>query len=121
MQFTTPFAVLATAITMVQAGCYSGGESWSPDQVQANVELSGVCNNISGGFSSGQTKSACRNAGTPNKKLEFFITNTAGGSLSVSHDECVFRLGNEVNGCSNGGESTISSLKFRSDPNSGRC
>ncbi|KAH6890088.1 hypothetical protein BKA70DRAFT_1120812, partial [Coprinopsis sp. MPI-PUGE-AT-0042] len=69
---------LATAITMVQAGCYSGGESWSPDQVQANVELSGVCNNISGGFSSGQTKSACRNAGTPNKKLEFFITNTAG-------------------------------------------
>ncbi|KAH6890082.1 hypothetical protein BKA70DRAFT_1234884 [Coprinopsis sp. MPI-PUGE-AT-0042] len=121
MQFTTFFAVLVTTITMVQARCYSGGETWSPDQVQANLEVSGVCDNISGGFSSGQTKYACRNAGTPDKKLEFSITNTAGGSLSVSHDECVFRLSIEINGCSHGGDTTTAGWRFRADPNSGRC
>ncbi|KAH6890092.1 hypothetical protein BKA70DRAFT_1540396 [Coprinopsis sp. MPI-PUGE-AT-0042] len=78
------FAVLATAITMVQAGCYSGGESWAPDQVQANNELNGLCDNLAGGFSGGQEKYACRNAGTANKRLEFWVKNTAGNSLSLT-------------------------------------
>ncbi|KAH6890081.1 hypothetical protein BKA70DRAFT_1163295 [Coprinopsis sp. MPI-PUGE-AT-0042] len=121
MQFTTFFAVLATAITMVQAGCYSGGETWSPDQVQANNELNGLCNNLAGGFTGGQEKYACRNAGTPNKKLEFRVTNTAGNSLSLNHGDCVLRLGNEINGCSHGGDTTTAGWRFRADPNSGRC
>jgi hypothetical protein len=113
MQFTALLAVLATAVTVAQAGCYSGGENWKPDQVQANNELDGMCKSLSGGFNGGQTKYACRNAGTPNKRLEFWVTNTAGNALHLNHGDCVLRLGNEINGCGHGGETTTAGWRFR--------
>jgi hypothetical protein len=115
MQFTALLAVLSTAITVVQAGCYSGGENWDRDRDQANSELHVMCIELSGGFNGGQTKYVCRDAVTPNKRLEFWVTNTAGNSLSLDLRDCVLRLGNEINGCGHGGETTTAGWKFRSD------
>ncbi|KAH8688937.1 hypothetical protein GQ44DRAFT_667654 [Phaeosphaeriaceae sp. PMI808] len=120
MHFPTLLAILAPVIVTVQADCYKKGETWAPDQVQANNELNGVCNGLQGDYSNGQTKYACRNAGTANKKLEFFIKRT-GDSGGISHADCVLRLSNEINGCSRGGISTINGFEYRSDPNEGRC
>ena len=106
-------AIIAPLLATVHAGCYSGGETWAPDQVQANNALDGACNDLSGGFSGGQSKYKCINAGTANKKFEFWVTNTAGNSLSLNKGDCVLRLSNEINGCGNGGDSTTAGWNFR--------
>lgn len=113
MQLSTLFAILAPAIATVQAGCYSGGDSWAPDQVQANNLLGELCNGLSGNFNGGETKYGCRNAGSANKKFEFWVKNTANSALYLGHDDCVLRLSNEINGCSNGGQSTTSGWNFK--------
>jgi hypothetical protein len=113
MQLSTLLVILAPAIVTVQATCYKSGDTWAPDQVQANNDLNGICNDISGNFNAGQVKYACRNAGSANKKLEFWIKNKGAGSGSTSHDECVLRLSNEINGCRQGGDSDIGSFNYR--------
>lgn len=113
MQPATLLAILASVIATAEAGCYGGGATWAPDQVQANNILGDVCNSASGNFGGGETKYQCRNAGTANKKLEFWVTNTVGNALWLGHGDCVLRLSNEINGCQHGGDSTISGWGFR--------
>ena len=113
MQLSTLFAILAPVISTAQAGCYSGDDTWAPDQVQANNALGDLCNSLSGSFSGGQSKYQCLDAGSANKKLEFWVTNTAGNSLSLNHDDCVLRLSNEINGCEHGGDTTTAGWDFR--------
>ncbi|KAF2448047.1 hypothetical protein P171DRAFT_408718 [Karstenula rhodostoma CBS 690.94] len=121
MQLSSLIAILAPIIATAQAGCYSGGDTWAPDQVQANTVLDGVCNSLSGKFSGKQTKYECKDATASVRKLEFWVTNVNGGERTVSHGDCVQRLGNEVNGCEHGGDTTTGDFDFRADPNSGRC
>jgi hypothetical protein len=113
MHFSTLLAVLAPVIATVQATCYTSGDTWAPDQVQANAVLDDVCNSLSGDYSTGQTKSACRNANSPNKTFNFYIKKVQNGGGAISHADCVYRLGNEINGCSRGGVSTINVHEFQ--------
>jgi hypothetical protein len=112
MQLSTLFTIFASAIA-VQAGCYSGGDTWAPDQVQANNLLDELCNGLSGDFAGGQTKYGCRDAGSANKKFEFWVQNTPSNSASLGHGDCVLRLSNEINGCQNGGDTTTAGWNFR--------
>ncbi|KAF2021245.1 hypothetical protein BU24DRAFT_416902 [Aaosphaeria arxii CBS 175.79] len=122
MQFTTFLAVMAPIIATVQAGCYSGGDSWGGDQGVANSVVDQICNGggVSGSFQGGQTKYACRQL-SGSKKGEFWVRWTGAGTLSLNDGDCRLRLKNEINGCSNGGESTVAGWFFRSDPNGGAC
>jgi hypothetical protein len=113
MHFSTLLAVLAPVIATVQATCYGSGDTWAPDQVQANAVLDDVCNSLSGDYSTGQTKYACRNANSPNKKFDFYIKKVQNGGGAISHADCVYRLSNEINGCSSGGVSTVNVHEFR--------
>lgn len=113
MQLTTLFFILAPVITTVRADCYSKGETWAPDQVQANNILGELCNGLSGDFDSKETKYGCRDAGSPNKKLEFWVKNTADNALNLGHGDCVLRLSNEINGCEKGGHQTTADWDFR--------
>jgi hypothetical protein len=113
MHFSTLVAVLASCIATAQADCYTSGDTWAPDQVQANGVLDDVCNNVSGNIGAGATNYACRNAGSPNKRFDFYVKNVADGDRSVSKEECVLRLSNEINGCQNGGITTTGDFEFR--------
>ena len=113
MQLFTLLVVLAPAIATVQATCYKSGDYWAPDQVQANNDLGGVCNEVSGDFTGNQVKYACRNAGSANKKHEYWVKNNGAGNAWASHDECILRLSNEINGCDRGGDSNAGSFNFR--------
>ncbi len=75
--------------------------------------LADVCNSASGNFGGGEVKYQCRNAGSGDTKFEFWVTNTAGEALSLTHGDCVYRLSNEVNGCRSGGDSTVAGWGFR--------
>lgn len=79
------FAVHSSVIATAQAGCCSGGETRAPDQVQANNILSDVYNGTSRGFRGGETRYQCRNAGTANKKLEFWVICASISLLSARH------------------------------------
>ncbi|KAJ4352692.1 hypothetical protein N0V95_004017 [Ascochyta clinopodiicola] len=95
MHPSTLFTILVSVVGTAQATCYRSGETWAPDQVQANNALSDVCNNLSNNFNGGQTKYA------------------SGNALYLNHGDCVLRLSNEINGCSRGGDTTIAGWNFR--------
>ncbi|KAH8732606.1 hypothetical protein GQ44DRAFT_821858 [Phaeosphaeriaceae sp. PMI808] len=126
MQLQTLFAVLATAIATVQAGCYSGAEpSWGPNKAYANQIVAEQCASgraLSGNFDNSQTRYYCRQI-SDNVKFEFFILRKIQGNfgVNVSPSTCEEKLKNEINGCANGGVSTVDGMEYRSDPNWGRC
>jgi hypothetical protein len=114
MHLHTIIAVLAPGIITVQAGCYSGGPTWYPDQGTANEFVYSICKSrgISGFFNQGQTKYRCRQMGS-DKKFEFWVQWKGPGGLTLHNQDCNMRLKNEINGCGNGGESTIADWYFR--------
>ena len=120
MQLTTALAFLSTVLPIgVSAGCFTSGEVWQ-DGGAARYHIERACKGyddnagaFQGYFSLGQAKSACvQHSGTQN--FAFFVQNlNMGAGFDLNDDDCVFRLQNEVNGCSRGGPSDIAGWRFR--------
>lgn len=113
MQLTTLFLILAPVIATVRADCYHRGMTWAPDQVQANNILKELCLGLSGNFGGKETKYGCQNAGSPDKKLEFWVRNNNKKALNLSPDDCVLRLSHKINDCKKGGHEAIAGWSFR--------
>ena len=118
MQLTAVLTFLSVALG-VSAGCYDSGEVWQ-DQGAARWHIERACKGYDGNrgafqgtFAPGEAKSACvTHSGT--QKFEFMVQNlNTGASFDLGDDDCVWRLQNEVNGCSRGGSSDISGWRFR--------
>jgi hypothetical protein len=121
-------AILATLVTFLgvsidkaSAGCYgSDSPSWKyKDNAQYHVNR--ACRGYDGNagvfqytFGLGETKYVCVNSPEPGQKFEFWIKNeNYGAYLDLNDDDCATRLGNEIWGCDNGGESSVSGWYFR--------
>ncbi|KAI1845451.1 hypothetical protein JX266_008309 [Neoarthrinium moseri] len=118
---TTLGAILSFGAQTVVSTCYKSGDDL-PDKAQAIAFITDACrgNNgmFTGAFGPLQTKSMCPNSHGVN--ILFEVQNLNGvGNYDLDDNECITRLGNEINACSRGGESTIASWRFRVDP--GNC
>lgn len=119
MQFSTIFLAIGSAafIDQALAGCYSGGGSWGAERGYAEQAVDGLCNSASeGGFTqtsffSGQTKAICAPL-TNEKKVDLSIHWGGTGTVDLGDGDCNLRLKNEINGCENGGDSTIDNWRF---------
>lgn len=118
MKFTLAILPLLTALTPVNAGCFSGGESWQ-DRGAARWHIERACKGYDGNqgafqgfFRPGEAKRACvQHSGT--QKFEFLVQNlNSRDGFDLGDGDCVWRLQNEVNGCEKGGSSDISGWRF---------
>lgn len=107
--------VLAFSAQGVLATCYGSGDHWPNKDTAAKFAYDACYNSngmFSGQFTPGQTKSMCpRDSGLG---LLFEVQNLwAGQYLDLNNDDCYTRLKNEIYGCNQGGESTVSNWRFR--------
>ncbi|KAK4631959.1 hypothetical protein CLAFUW4_02591 [Fulvia fulva] len=114
--------ILALGVQNVAAGCY-GGENW-PNQEEARSFVQNACYNnggmFTGWYAARQTKSMCPRASSNNMGLLFEVQNlNSNTGFDLGDDDCYNRLTNEIFGCGQGGESTVSGWRFRADP--GAC
>ncbi|KAI6373103.1 hypothetical protein MCOR25_003502 [Pyricularia grisea] len=123
MHFSTIAAtVIALLASPTQAECYTTGERWAEQRVDAYWVVQGMCTPqyVGGYFAPDQKKYQCIDL-ADGKKGEFEVQWRGQGSQVLSDGDCVAGLLNEVNGCDLGGESVHFGWFFRSDPNSGNC
>jgi len=114
MRLLALFPILVSTITKVQAICYTSGDEWGIDKIQANDALEEVCSHIADlGYGYGEVRYFCVNADSGEKKLEFWIRNAAKISHFLDKTVCVQSLGDEINGCSLGGASLWMPFGFR--------
>lgn len=113
MHLLALFVILASTVTKTQALCYTHGDNWGPDRNQANAALEETCSSLAFDYGRDQVKYFCINAESGNKKLEFSIENLAPRARFLEKPRCIHNLGNEINGCSMGGESDWVAFTFR--------
>jgi hypothetical protein len=99
------------------AGCYSGGQNWISEgnRNSARGAARDLCNYgvLAGWFNSpGYTKTACANLGN-GIRVDFAVGWRGSGGYTLNSGDCEYRLTNEINGCGNGGESTIADWFFK--------
>jgi hypothetical protein len=75
MQFAH-LALLALAITSVQAVCNDAGDVWGAELDQVVDNLDAVCNELVGDYESQAYKSTCRKSGASGKLFGFHISRT---------------------------------------------
>ncbi|KAF5646040.1 hypothetical protein F25303_5541 [Fusarium sp. NRRL 25303] len=126
----------ATVVTTVNAGCYTGGESFN-DKASAYDWANKLCYGykytkdgveytvgpkLAGTFGAESTvsgsKASCVDSN--NQKLEFFIDHIQDGSRVLGGDECYDGLQKEIS-CEHGGQSDYTNWSYKVDPNAGRC
>lgn len=117
MKSSTLFFFISTAaIKGAYAGCY-GGLKWGAEAGYANEAVDRYCDPsksesfTADPFFSGQIKPFCYPL-SGSKKADISIQWHGEGDRELSQGDCVFRLKNEINGCSNGGSSTIDDWTF---------
>jgi len=119
----TLITFLGVSINSASANCYNSNfpPAWF-DRDEAQYHVNRACrgyDGLSGGFQGwfgpGETKYVCVNCPDGRDcRLEFTIKNeNTGASFDLGDDDCATRLGNEIWGCSNGGESSVSGWHFR--------
>lgn len=109
--------VLSFGVSSVSAGCYGSGDSW-PNTEEARSFVQNACYNnggmFTGWYAPRQTKSMCPRSGGKSLGLLFEVQNlNTGAGFDLGDDDCYQRLTNEIFGCGNGGESTVSGWRFR--------
>jgi hypothetical protein len=119
----TTFATLITLLGSASANCYNPNfpPAWfNRDEAQWHVNRAcrgydGNSGAFQGVFGPGETKYVCIDCpDNRDCKLEFSIQNeNYGASFDLGDDDCATKLGNEIWGCSNGGESSVSGWHFR--------
>jgi hypothetical protein len=112
MRFSN-LVVTSSAAAVTQATCYVGTVAdygLIMDGADAVVEK--LCSNdLASYFDEGQTKYHCLQQSY--YKIEFWVRWTGYGGLSLKSDDCKKRLRDEIDGCTNGGESTVADWYFR--------
>ncbi|KAK6223895.1 hypothetical protein LQW54_000039 [Pestalotiopsis sp. IQ-011] len=108
-------AILALGTQAAMATCYGSGPEW-PDKSQALGFIRDACSKTNGMFTGGfnplQTKWMCPHSKDIGLLFEIQNLNNV-GTYNLDDNECITRLSNEINGCSHGGESSISGWRFR--------
>ncbi|KAI3391928.1 hypothetical protein diail_6630, partial [Diaporthe ilicicola] len=109
--------VLSLGVQSVAATCYGSGDSW-PNTEEARNFVHDACYNnggmFTGNFAPRQTKSMCPRSATRSLGLLFEVQNlNTNTGFDLGDDDCYNRLNNEIFGCGNGGESTVSGWRFR--------
>jgi hypothetical protein len=113
MHLLALLVVLGSTLTKIQARCYKNGDDWGLDKNQANAALEEICSYLAFNYEDGQVKYFCINAESRNKKLEFWIENLSPRTRYLDKPRCKQNLGDEINGCSLGGESDWLAFTFR--------
>jgi len=115
----TVFALLGVGIDSVSARCDNSGETWA-DAGAARWHVQRACRGFDrkkGAFQGvcrpGETKSLCvQHSGT--QKYNFSVQNlNTGASFDLNDADCTLRLQNQIDECSQGGQSTIAGWQFR--------
>ncbi|KAL6720958.1 hypothetical protein ACLMJK_000058 [Lecanora helva] len=109
----------ATLTPLISATCFQHGEHWG-SHADAHAKLIDACNAMGGAFNPEQTKKECRD-GADFKAFNFELQNKASGVQTITADKCVEYIQREIDNCGRGGEETIGGIRFRGDPNKGRC
>jgi hypothetical protein len=98
----------------VHAECYKSGRKWD-NTAPANDVVQDICNNnyVGGTFAYQQSKTNCHQQDSGTKYI--FTVNYVGSATSITLDDAACRLGlrNEINACSQGGESTSGEWFFK--------
>ncbi|KAK3385923.1 hypothetical protein B0H63DRAFT_523241 [Podospora didyma] len=100
------------------ATCYGSGETWG-NNAQALSAVSWACHQLVGSYGGSETRGICVDANS--KRLEFQIWHITSGSRELGYDECYDGFQKEVNGCTNGGDSSYVNWRYKGDPNAGSC
>ena len=84
------------------------------DKARAIAFLEDVCNELTGNYNDGVTKtskSACRDS-TGNLRYDFKITKFTSGPATLGRDDCIKNLSKEIYGCDHGGHSSYSDFEY---------
>lgn len=108
-------SALAAFVSVVNAGCYSGGELWG-DKATALSNARSACDGaLQGTYGPSGTPSGyrgiCLNGN--GKKLEFQIWHIQGGDRQLGADECYDGLQKEINGCDHGGDTSYTNWRYK--------
>lgn len=119
MKATKTLAALASILSFtaqgVMATCYGSGDTWrNTETARSFVEHACYANGgmFTGNFNPRQTKSMCPRDGGLGYLFEVQNLNDHQG-FDLGNDDCYNRLNNEIFGCSQGGQSTVSGWRFR--------
>jgi hypothetical protein len=114
MYILKPYVVITLGITMARAECYGTAPGISGLTIEgSNAAVGGFCDQyLAGYFTDGQTKYRCLQL-QENVKAEFWVAWMGSGGHTLNPEDCKKRLGNEINGCMDGGHSEIADWYFR--------
>jgi hypothetical protein len=108
------FVTMTLGVATVHAKCYgltTGIYGQSVQEAADNVD--DFCDHhLAGYFTEGQTKYRCLDL-QGSAKAEFWVTWMGSGDLALNSEDCKLRLGNEIIGCTAGGESVVADWYFR--------